>query len=88
MKKYLIKEITTATETNKNFKGETRIYYIGKGGIPTDRHEFLKYYFNEYGFSTKAAVSKALKHHSESVNWFNNEYKTWTSVFEVIEMDV
>ena len=88
MKKYLIKEITTATENNKNFKDETRVYYIGKGGTPHYNEDYLTWYFKEYGFTTKAAATKALKHYSESVNWFNNKYKTWRSVFEIIEKEI
>ena len=88
MTKYVIKKTTTATETNINFKGETRIYYTGKRGIFIDRIEILTYWAREYGFSTKAAAAKALKHYSENVNWFNNTFKTWTSIFEIIEVEV
>lgn len=88
MKKYLIKEITTSTATNKEFKNITKVFYVGRKEANTTSEDFLKFHAKHYGFSTKAAATKALKHYSEHVNWFNDTFKTWTSIFEIIEVEV
>lgn len=88
MKKYLIKETTTATENNANFKGITKIFYIGKKEHSLEGDKYLNYHFVHNGFTTKAAATKALKHYQDNVNWFNDEYKTWNSIFEIIEKEV
>ena len=87
MKKYLIKETTTATENNKNFKGITKIFYVGKKENAMEKEEYLNYHFLNNGFTTKAAATKALKHYVENCEWFNNTFKTWTSVYEIIEKE-
>ena len=88
MKKYLIKETTTATETNKNFKSVTKIFYIGKKESMTEKEEYLKYHFINNGFKTKAAAAAALKSYQSNVEWFNKTFKTWNSSFEIIEMEI
>ena len=88
MAKYLIKETTTSTETNTEFKNITKVFYIGKKEASTTDENSLKFHADYNGFTTKAAATKALKHYSKYVNWFNDTFKTWTSVFEIIEIEV
>lgn len=88
MKKYLIKEICTATENNENFKGQTVAFYHGKGGQTEEAALFRNWFFNLYGYSTKAAAGKALKHIKESRNWFEETFNTWTHSFEIVESEV
>lgn len=62
MKKFIIKQHYEATEKNTNFAGEVIDYYTGKGYSALGKNEFpIRYYIENYGFSTKAAAMRALK---------------------------
>ena len=82
MKRYLIKEVSKATESNKNFAGETHIHYSGKGGYvyeEADVEAFPYYYYKEYGYSRKRDAEKNYAYQNPE----NNEY--WQSTVSIVE---
>ena len=87
MKRYIIKEIATGTESNTNFKGEVHTYYHGKQSS-TAYTDDLAWFAKEYGYSTKAAGASAMKNQKENRDWFEQMYNTWIHKLELVEMEV
>lgn len=82
MKKYLVKVTYTATENNKNFAGETHVYYEGKEektigkvkinsiGKVVDSDYFL-WWLDEYGYNRVCDAKRNYHFHNpteESIN--------------------
>lgn len=86
---YFIKKTYVATETNTNFKGETKVYIHGKNGNFEIEEVFLKFLksnlgYDGNGFSTKAAVAKALKS-SNDLAECEMKHGFWTIKNEIVE---
>ena len=91
MKKYLVKEVSVATEQNPNFKGTYVVSYFGKGekmvshegtGCYWDKFELHPYMIEEYGYNRPQDAKR---------NWiFKNPENTkyWTSEVEVVEFEI
>lgn len=90
MKKYLIKETSTATQDNPNYAGETSIVYFGKAEhmlaregnhIPQDNFNHFDFCIEEYGYSRvcDAKRSYAYKHPENT--------RFWTSTVEIIAVE-
>ena len=94
MKKYIIKEVETATEQNPNFKGDTQIWYHGKNisrKISSSWEEgdrFHNYYIKKYGYSRKIDAYKALYQWKDFAAQEDREgFWKHTSV-EIVEVEV
>lgn len=84
---FIIKVVATATEQNKNFKGEVQTTYFGKQEKSLSREEFLvKYWVENYGFKTKAAACRALKSLKETSDWFDEKFGDWTHEYSIVEI--
>lgn len=83
---FIIKVVATATEQNKNFKGEVQVTYYGKQEKQLSDEELpAKYWVENYGFKTKAAACRAMKSLKETHDWFE-KYNTWTHEHSIIEI--
>ena len=83
---FIIKVKATATEQNKNFKGEVQTSYYGKQEkLLSDGELPAKYWVKNYGFKTKAAACRALKSLKETHDWFE-KYGTWTHEHSIVEI--
>ena len=90
--KYLIKDTLVATEKNKDFAGETRIYWVGKasrfGGNWTDDESNVQNIASWYGYNTKASAVIGLKRVRENAKWESDRgYWKHTSV-EIVAIEV
>ena len=84
---FIIKSVETATESNKQFKGQSQTYYFGKQEKLLSCETLPpKWEVERYGFKTKAAATKALKSLKETFEWFSKTYGTWTPELTLIEM--
>lgn len=93
MKKYLVKQISVATEQNPNFAGQVSVSFCGKGderightGTHAEAvHDYAEpndYSIKEYGYSRKCdALRNWTYRHPENT-------KFWNSTVEIIEVDV
>ena len=90
MTKYIFKETATATETNKNFDGVITHYWHGTKGANLDgNHDcYVSWFAKHYGFKTKAAASKAMKHYKEHLDWFEETFHTWTHKLEIVAVEI
>lgn len=82
MKKYLVKEVSTATSENKNFAGEVHVSWHGKSDeFCYEGERFFRYLLEEYGYTRKVDAKK---------NWsYRNPENTryWTSTVEIVEFE-
>lgn len=95
MKKYLVKEIYTATEANENFKGNVHTTWCGKGDYliaTTDKElwntthvndvsEIDPYWLNEYGYNRLCDAKRNWSYKNPE----NSKY--WTATAEIIEVE-
>lgn len=90
-KAYFIKTTYNATATNPNFKGHTQVYYKGRSISPKEEKDFLPYLSyhlgNGHGYTTKAAVSRALKAYNDLAE-FEMAQGFWVVNNEIVEFDV
>lgn len=97
MKRYFIKVIDTATDSNPGFKAGTKHeYWYGKQETliasfypnePAPSPASIAYYMKEYGFKNKAGVMKAFKHHRYAVQR-ESDFGYWNCECSVEEMEV
>lgn len=68
---YIIKAHYEATESNKNRAGEIHDWYTGKGGFVIGGEDRMPdaREIRQYGYSTLAAASRALKAARENAAW-------------------
>ena len=92
---YFVKITSVATETNKNFAGQTHIYLYGKEEtlIETKRNKSLQVKFSpyiarEYGYKRKCDAVRSMKRHQELNRWAEKEFPYWTSTAEIVEINV
>lgn len=95
MTKFIIKVNSEATEKNDNFKGQKHQYFYGKQ--ETEVSDFNHYsnhigtpipwMVKEYGFSTKASASKAMKARNELDEW-ETKHGFWNTHSELVEVEV
>lgn len=69
--KYIIKKHYEATETNKNFAGEVKDFYQGKGGhaIGSQNRFPVKFEIDFYAYTTLAAAKRGLKSATDMAKW-------------------
>lgn len=85
---FIIKKHYEATETNKNFAGEVRDYYEGKGGHTLGHDDFpCQWEINNYGYTTKSGAARGLKAAIELAEW-ETKQGHWTVTAELIEVNV
>ena len=83
---FIIKVVATATEQNRNFKGEVQTSYYGKYQKCLSSEDFpSKYMVEAYGFKTKAAACRAMKALKDIHDWFEG-YATWTHEHSIVEI--
>ena len=89
---YFIKITSVATETNKNFSGETHTYLYGKAealietqGNKRLQVKFSPYIAREYGYKRKRDAVRSMKRHQE---FFEMESKNWLDTAEIVEINV
>ena len=90
MKRYLVKETSTATESNPNYAGDVSICYFGKAEhmlaregthLPKDNFNHFHFTLAEYGYSRKCDAKRSYTYkHPENT-------KFWTSTVEIVEVD-
>ena len=92
---YFVKITSVATETNKNFAGQTHIYLYGKEetlletqGNKSLKIDFSSYLAKEYGYKRKCDAVRSMKRHQELNRWEEKEFHNWTSTTEIVEIDV
>lgn len=92
---YFIKITSVATETNKNFAGQTHTYLYGKEealietqGSKSLQVEFSPYIAREYGYKRKCDAVRGLKHHQQLNQWAEKEFPYWLSTAEIVEINV
>ena len=92
---YFIKITSVATETNKNFAGQIRTYLYGKQetlletqGNKNLKIEFSSYLAKEYGYNRKCDAVRSMKRHQELNRWAEKEFPYWTSIVEIVEINV
>lgn len=78
---YIVKVIAKATDKNKNFKGETSIYYYGKG----EEEVFNLNYAKEYGWKRRHFAERYVKEQKERDA--QDKYHFWTYTYEIIEIE-
>ena len=93
MKRYLVKQISVATEQNPNFAGQVSVSFYGKGDEPIGHtgthaeavHDYAEpnhYSIKEYGYSRKRdALRNWTYRHPENT-------KFWNSTVEIIEVEI
>lgn len=92
MKRYFVKVVAEAKETNPNFRGVVHEYLFGKKDemllFKTNEEtplmkpcDLIDVFGLEYGFKTLPAAKKAASSH-------DHEEKYWSNEVSVIEMDV
>ena len=91
-KMYFIKITSVATETNKNFAGQTHTYLYGKEetlietqGNKELQVKFCSYLAREYGYNRKCDAVRGLKHHQQ---FFEYDFPNWLSTAEIVEINV
>ena len=89
MKKYLIKEVSTATDDNPNFRGEVQERLYGKGmemimckGTKYDDFDFSMYKYEEYGYDRECDAKKSWVYKNPE----NTKY--WTSTVEIVCVEI
>lgn len=83
---FIIKVVATATEQNKNFKGEVQTTYYGKGQKILSSEEIpARYLVEDFGFKTKAAACMAMKSLKDVHDWFE-KYGTWIHEHNIVEI--
>ena len=93
MKKFLVKTISKATETNSNFAGTESISFYGKnqkllgriGSCAEATHttmDLQKYLIKEYGYTRECDAKRSWCYKNPE----NSEY--WTSICEIVEFDI
>lgn len=85
MKKYLIHTHYEATEANPNFAGETRDYYIGKGGKVNDK--LYSWVISNEGYDKMCHASRMLKIH-QGYNKDEESRGYWKISSEIISVEV
>ena len=90
MKKYLVKETSTATPSNPNYAGDISIYYFGKAErmiaregthLPYDNFDHTEWLIADYGYNRVCDAKRAYAYkHPE-----NTEF--WTSEVEIVEVN-
>lgn len=92
---YFIKITSVATETNKNFAGQTHTYLYGKEetlietqGNKELQVKFCSYLAREYGYNRKCDAVRGMKHHQELNRWAEKEFPYWTSTVEIVEINL
>ena len=89
---YFVKITSVATETNKNFAGETHTYLYGKQetlletqGSKDLKIKFSPYLAREYGYKRKCDAVRSMKRHQE---FFEIDLPNWSQTAEIIEINV
>ena len=89
MKKYLVKEISTATKDNPNFAGNVQVAIYGKdqklislNGSEYDDFDFGEYGIKEYGYNRECDAKRSWIYKNPE----NTKY--WTSTVEVICIEI
>ena len=93
MKRFLVKTISKATETNSNFAGTESISFYGKnqkllghiGSCAEATHttmDLQEYLIKEYGYTRECDAKRSWCYK----NPVNSEY--WTSTCEIVEFDI
>ena len=91
MKRYIIRTVSTATELNKNFAGQTHTYYYGKGqeliaaygtqDAYIDRN-LAAWWIKEYGYSRICDAKRSwILNNPENSEW-------WNSTAEIVAVEV
>lgn len=76
-----------ATNSNPNFAGDRQKWMCGKRDYCVEFNKnYVKAFAKEHGFSTKAALAKALKKEQELVD-FENSYGYWKISLSTIEVN-
>lgn len=73
---YFVKEIATATDDNPSFKGETKTYYVGKGGWLV----YNPFWEQDRGWKRRRFAERYIEEECKS------KEKYWTNKYEVIEI--
>ena len=93
MKRFLVKTISKATETNSNFAGTESISYYGKnqkllghiGSYAEATHSTMElkgYLVEEYGYTRECDAKRSWCYKNPENS------KDWTSTCEVVEFDI
>ena len=92
---YFIKITSVATETNKNFAGETHTYLYGKEetlletqGSKDLQVKFCRYLAREYGYKRKCDAVRSLKRHQQLNQWHEDNFPYWVSTIEIVEINL
>ncbi len=101
MKRYLIKETSTGTETNPNFAGVKNTYYLGKGhstnvgrmviesDVSPERLEsVLSFTAREYGYESERACKVAIAAERKSADAESAKWGHHTFELEVFEVEI
>lgn len=69
---YLIKVTYKAKDTNPNFKGETHIYYVGKGNKSIENKYLSQWWTEEYGYKRECDARRSweMKHQEDELYWY------------------
>lgn len=81
MKRYLVKQVSVATEENPNFAGETHVSFHGNHGI-FDINAYSEYLVKEYGYKRRCDAKR---------NWtYKNPENSrfWKSTVEIVEVEI
>ena len=91
-KMYFVKITSVATETNKNFAGETHTYLYGKEetlietqGSKSLQVRFTPYFARCYGYKRKCDAVRSMKRHQQ---FFEVDSLNWLNTAEVVEISV
>lgn len=92
---YFVKITSVATETNKNFAGQTHIYLYGKKetlietqGNKNLKIDFSSYLAKEYGYKRKCDAVRSMKRHLELNQEMFVKFPNWLETAEIVEINV
>lgn len=88
MTRYLVKITYKATENNKNFAGETHVYYEGKGEKTVkDDTSYFPWRVEEYGYKRECDAKRNYHFHNPTTETCNGVV-IWEKQVEVVKVEI